>query len=161
MKIFIKYKQGGYNRDLRFLDTDLMYYFNGHVYKSIHNWLEIFKCMRDNNPIIVLSKGVGSSPDGSVIHENIEFVINPSSIAMVFPVEYGKSVKEKTEDEELPNFNLYCAAHSVGYGECENCKKPEKKDFWLCKTCGAQLPDCTCPPSNDYIGSTNRDGITS
>jgi len=145
MKIFIKYKQGGYNRDLRFLDTDLMYYFNGHVYKSIHNWLEIFKCMRDNNPIIVLSKGAGASPDGSTIHKNIVCVINPSEIAVVFPMEEEENSKKAMQflEQYLDN------------------KEKEKKDFWLCDRCGAQLPDCTCPPSSDYIGSTNRDGITS
>jgi len=29
-------------------------------------------------------------------------------------------------------------------------KKPEgrsKEDFWICDDCGAQLPDCMCPPN--------------
>lgn len=25
--------------------------------------------------------------------------------------------------------------------------KRSKEDFWLCDDCGAQLPDCTCPPN--------------
>jgi hypothetical protein len=134
-----------------------MYYFNGHVHKKLYNWLEILKCIRENNPIIVLHKNVGSSPDGNAIHVNMDFVINPSSIAMVFPMkEKEKSVPSETVavDQYLNAFTEYrdhvCVPEDPFEfpGKCKICgavkEREAKKDFWLCGDCGAQLPDCIC-----------------
>jgi len=117
MKIFIKYKTDGYSYSQKNLDTDKMYAWNGHTYIAFYNWKEIFECMSVNSPIVVLDKNVGSSASMDDITKHMLFVINPSSIAVVFPM-----VEEKVETP--PN--------------------PEVSDL-----------------VDTYVGSTNKDGLTS
>ena len=117
MKIFIKYKTDGCKHDLKFLDTDLMYYFNGNSYKMLHNWYRIIHCIQQNYPIIILNGDVEHPIDDEDFVSKISFVINPSSIAVVFPM-----IEEKVETP--PN--------------------PEVSDL-----------------VDTYVGSTNKDGLTS
>jgi hypothetical protein len=102
-----------------------MYAWNGHTYIAFYNWKEIFECMSVNSPIVVLDKNVGSSASMDDIVKHMLFVINPSSIAIVFPViQVGQGDEVVEEGEETT--------------------EPEISDL-----------------VDTYVGSTNKDGITS
>ena len=120
MKIFIKYKTDGYSYPQKNLDTDRMYYFNGTSYEKLRNWLVIINCIKENYPIVVLLDQVGEFVSDGAFADEIECVINPSAIAMVFPV------------------------IQVGLGDEEKVVEPEISDL-----------------VDTYVGSTNKDGITS
>lgn len=94
MKIYVKYKTGGYEKEQRFLDTNKMYAWNGHVFRQLCDWAELMVCIEKNKSIMVLGEPVGGYiSEGNVDQCNdqgamlVEFIINPSSIAMVFPLD--------------------------------------------------------------------------
>lgn len=87
MKVFIKYKTDGYKYDQKNLETDLMYAWNGYVFRQLNGIHEILVCMEQNKPILVFSEDVGDHIRDENIDNYIKFAINPSSIAMVFPDE--------------------------------------------------------------------------
>jgi hypothetical protein len=64
--------------------------------------------MKENYPIFVIQKNVGYSVSDTTVHESIEFVINPSAIAMVFPViqvGQGDEVVEEGEETTEPEIS--------------------------------------------------------
>lgn len=154
MKISIKYKRDGYSYPQKNLDTDMMYAWNGHTYIAFYNWKEIFECMSVNSPIVVLSKNVGSSASMDDIVKYMLFVINPSAIAIVFPVKQGEEVTEKKETK----FDKRQKAKErlEQYLEAEECLNESLEDDSI------ELSDLvTKYGDGDYVGSTNKDGITS
>ena len=159
MKIFIKYKTDGYSYPQKNLDTDKMYAWNGYVFRQFESLQELLVCMQQNKPIMVLSENVGDHMKNDNVDKYVEFVINPSAIAMVFPVRQGDKVTEKKETlleytiDWMKDPKSIC--HSCGFVlDSEN-------------ACGSVLhdpfrggPDVSDLVDN-YIGSTNKDGITS
>ena len=130
MKIFVKYKQQGYDRKYRFLDTDYMFiisFYESRVWMNEYRMrqiadLQTFGWLFEKNmPVFVVDNidGIekGKSVSYGVIEPRLVCMINTSEIAMVFPMEKEKETKS---------------------------------DFWLCSDCGAQLPDCTCPSPTRY-----------
>jgi hypothetical protein len=180
MKIFIKYKTDGYKYDQKFVDTDMMLY-EGHVLPSgkallrqVVNLQDLGYLIEKNRSIFVLHEPMeldGGQIEYDAVEFNISFIINPSSIAMVFPDRSGRGIIEKREKENKEaelNVNVEYRDHvcvpNLNGQECSCCagkvEEEEKKDFWLCGECGAQLPECFCSPSTDYIGSTPQNGLT-
>ena len=128
MKIFIKYKhKTAYSKDQGFYNLKTMYAWNGHVFRQLCSLAELFYVMEKNKSIMVLSEDVGGYISEKDVDQYIEFILNASEIAKVFPVDIlvGREVK-----------------------------KEEKRDFWLCSGCSAQLPECVCPPPDPPLNPT-------
>ena len=164
MKISIKYKRDGYSYPQKNLDTDKMYAWNGHVFRKLNGWEELTICMEHNKPIMVLSdeaEEAGGYVNAERVHKYVEFVINPSSIAIVFPVKQGDKVTEKSKafppDEAVrKEKELKAMKHLDQYLQAEERLNKSLEDD------GIELSDLVTEyGDSNYVGSTNKDGITS
>lgn len=175
MRIFIKYKhkRSAYAKGQGFYDTASMYYFNGSSYKILHDWYRIIHCIQQNYPIIVLDDDVDHPIDNEDFASKISFVINPSCIEKVFPVRQGDEVTEKKETKF--DKRKKAAEFLDQYLDEEKIEVPEYNVAWMddpksiCHNCGFTLDsENACGGvlhdkfrTVGYIGSTNKDGLTS
>lgn len=179
MKIFIKYKTDGYNYNQKNLDTDLMLY-EGHVLPSGKALLRQVKDLQDlgyliekNRSIFVLHEPMeldGGQIEYDAVEFNISFIINSSSIAMIFPDRSARGIIEKREKENKEAELEINVGPSSKSGlqwalEKELTEQTEYRDH-VCVPAlnGQECEICSLPNVDDedvYIGSTHRDGLTS
>lgn len=168
MKVFIKYKTDGYSYNQKNLDTDLMYAWNGYVFRQLNSLQEILVCMEQNKPILILDENVGDHVRDEHVDKYILFAINPSSVAMVFPDRSARGAIDEAEKvNKEAELRVGAFPPDVAVRKAKELERVEYRDHVCvpslngqeCEICN--LPNAEQHKECNYIGSTPKDGIVS